>query len=317
MGRPPYWCGSCKECEEQRLGPEPGSQPDNENDSQDEKEIPGYPIGPAYYKRRKWKAFVESAPSHDPSKPCFAAYLALYPVSVEFDDDDHPLASRRPLFGIRIYDVTPQAGDVNRTRDLAVKINASTEWTRHTSGHGGPYYDRLEIIGMPLDARLSDLEKAKICAAYDDKEREARMATGDSGFYIPLRITDNLFRRVLIMIDRLEVDSGWESHLCRGWNTDEYWAADKMPPEESRDGSFAIVDWQPRPQGWEDIEEPIPPADLVLCRPKFPFELFALIIAADDMMRLGINKFYEHYVADGRLEQELRRAKEAAEGLSA
>lgn len=121
---------------------------------------------------------MEPAPCHNPSKPYFAAYLANYPISVDFNDDDQLPAHRRPLFGIRIYDVTPQAGDTDRIGDLAVRINAATSCARHGVGTG-LYYDRLEVIGMPLDSQqhLSDREKAWIYADYDKKERETRMAT--------------------------------------------------------------------------------------------------------------------------------------------
>lgn len=70
--------------------------------------------------------------------------------------------------------------------------------------------------------------------------------------------------------------------------------------------------WQPRARGWEAYEEPVPPADHVHLN-KYPFELFALVLESSSDIREGIDKLYEHFVADGRLDQELRRAKEAAQ----
>lgn len=75
-----------------------------------------------------------------------------------------------------------------------------------------------------------------------------------------------------------------------------------MPPEQSLYGSFSIVEWQPRLKGWEDAEEPVPPAHLVHC------------LIMDDKIRAGIDKFYEHYVVDGQLEQELNVRKKRRGG---
>lgn len=253
---------------------------------------------------------MEPAPSHDPSKPCFAAYQTVYRLSDEFDDDDKPSAHRRPLCGLRIYDVTPQAGDANRVRDLAVRINAATLESRKD----GPYCDRLEVIGMPLDSPgLSDLEKARICADYDETERDTRMATGDAAFYLPLRINDDSYRRSLVVIDKLDVTSDWEDCLItKSWSDsfEKAIIARKMGPEKSRFGTFFTVRWQPRPWGWEMLGEPAPPADHVHLL-KFPFELLSVELGSD-FAQPGIAKFYNHWVMDGLLDQELRRAEEAA-----
>jgi hypothetical protein len=298
------------------LGPKANENNNNNDDSaqDDERDIPGYPIGSSYHKVRKLKAFVEPAPSSDPSKPCFAAYLANYPISLDFDDDGHPPAHRRPLFGVRIYDVTTQASDADRIKALAVAINAATDATLHKAGTG-PYYDRFEVVGMPLDVQqqgLSDREKARICADFDDKEWDVRMGTGDAGFYIPLRIRDNLYRRNLVMIDRLNATSGWENRLAREWYTAETDALQRMDPERSSCGTFSVVWWQPRTRAWEDYGETVPPTDDVHLI-KYPFELFALVLGNQDFLRNGISTFYEHFVAHGRLEQELGRAKETAQ----
>lgn len=311
----------CVDCKEQGLGLSDDDYKnkynhiDGEDNSVDVGQVPGYPSGPPYYKTIRYKAFVEPAPSHDPNQPCFAAYLATYPVSVDFDDDDKPPAHRRPLFGTRIYDVTPQAGNADRIRDLALRILAATHLTLHQAGNG-PYYDRFEVIGMPLDSQhLSDREKVRICADYDEKERELRMATGDKGFYMPLRILDDLYRRGLVMIDRLDVNSDWEDHLLTDGRAEETKAVFKADPEQSRYGTFCVAYWQPRTKGWEDMEEAVPPADDVCLhgRTKYPFQLFALLLEHPDYSRQGIDKFYEHFVSDGRLDQELQRAKEAAQ----
>lgn len=175
--------------------------------------------------------------------------------------------------------------------------------------------NRFEVVGMPLDVQQQDVpdrEKARICADYDDKERDVRMATGDMGFNIPLRIRDNLYRRNLVMIDRLDVASGWEDRLAREWYTAETDALQRMDPERSSCGTFSIVRWQPRTRGWEDYGEAVPPADDVHLM-KYLFELFALVLGNQDFLRNGISTFYEHFVAYGRLEQELGRAKETAQ----
>lgn len=165
---------------------------------------------------------------------------------------------------------------------------------------------------MPLDSPgLSDRERARICADYDEKERETRMATGDAAFYLPLRIDDDSYRRSLVVIDNLDVTSDWEDFLVTESWSERGKIASKMEPEQSCYGSFFTVSWQPRPWSWEQFEEPTPPADHVQLF-KFPFELLSLSLGSD-YAQPGIAKFYVHWVKDGLLDQELRRAEEAVQ----
>ncbi|OIW28650.1 hypothetical protein CONLIGDRAFT_681595 [Coniochaeta ligniaria NRRL 30616] len=319
MGR----CMQCVECPDQGLGPEMDfgdiwmqSADDDivddyeEVDDQEEPkkeilQIPGRKYDSEFGKARRKKQFVEAAPSHD-GKPCFAAYQVTYALWEEPDDDDEPPANRRPLFGIRIYDVTPEA-DADRAKDLVVKFDTLLACARHQ-----PFYDRLEVVAVPLDAHLSDLEKAKICTAYDDAERASRMATCHYAFYIPPYITDRYYRRGLVMIDRLEADSGWENLFTESAARKTLVARNMEPvePAQSRYGSFSVVKWQPRPKTWEEDEETPPPADHAHCLEQ-PFEHFAYEFGCAGRLRRGIETFYIHYVDEGRLDHELQRAKEA------
>ncbi|KAB5539241.1 hypothetical protein GE09DRAFT_1137962 [Coniochaeta sp. 2T2.1] len=312
-------CHQCSECPEQDLGPpwdEESWQAYVDADG-NPVNIPGYPLYaliPHGAKAFKRKAFVEAAPSHDPSKPCFAAYSAVYRVSEEFDDE--PPAHRRPLYGIRVYDVTSQAGDPNRIRDVAAKINAAT--TPVVDEFSDCFGVRFEVVGLPLaddTESLTDHQKARVCANYDDEERWARMATGDTGFYVPLQLDGKLFRRALLMIDRLDAGSGWEKNMFENW--EDGGAGYPGPPGTTNPGrspygSVSVVSWQPRMSDWEEDDEPLPPPDKLHLL-KFPLETLPLLFDSYMELRSAIRTFYVHFVGEGRMDQELKRAKEAAQ----
>lgn len=122
---------SCCECRASGLGPEKdfgdfdsGDEAEETADDQGgtKNEIPGRNACLNYGKSRPTKQFVEAAPSHD-GKPCFASWIVPYPVWEKPDDDDKPPVNKRPLFGIRIYDVTPEA-NADRAKELATKLAA-------------------------------------------------------------------------------------------------------------------------------------------------------------------------------------------------
>ncbi|KAB5571760.1 hypothetical protein GE09DRAFT_1096771 [Coniochaeta sp. 2T2.1] len=258
------FCGQCSECAEQDLGP----TSDEENwqayvDADGNPvNIPGYPayaLIPYGEKARKSKAFVEVAPSHDPSKPCFAAYSAVYRVSEEFEDE--PPAHRRPLI-----------------RDVAAKINAATRPALDKFSEG--FGVRFEVVRLPLaddTESLTDHQKARVCADYDDEERRARMATGDTGFYVPVQLDNKLFRRALLMIDRLDAGSGWEKNMFKSWKDDG--AGPPGPPGTTNPGRSP----------------------------------YGSVSVSYMELRSAIRTFYVHFVGEGRMDQELKRAKEAAQ----
>lgn len=163
---------------------------------------------------------------------------------------------------------------------------------------------------MPLDPGLSDQEKGQICATYDDAERASRIAAGPYAFYIPPRIMDRWFRRALGMIDRLEPVSGWEDHLFSELQAQDPTITVYMDPGKSRYGSFCLVYWEPRLETWEDAEETPPPAGHVQCLKK-ALDTFSCEFGLGGELRNGIETFYIHYVDDGRLDDEIRLAKEA------
>lgn len=111
------------------------------------------------------------------------------------------------------------------------------------------------------------------------------------------------------MIDRLELDSGWE-HLLAESAASGTLTAGNMEPAQSRYGSYSYVYWQPRLKMWEENEDTTPPADHLHCL-KRPFEHFAYEFGSAGQVREGIETFYIHHVDDGRLDHELQRAKEA------
>ena len=274
----PY-CYQCKECREQDLGG--SSLESNTRDSV----IPGYPnYSPHPYigrKVNKSKKFVEAAPSHDVSKPRFAAYTAKYRLSEEFDDDDSPPAKRRPLYCTLIYDVTPDAGDPARTRDLAIRIYGRFVQDSMVNGFES-FGERFEVVGMSNAASDSQqpqtlAHKARMCADYDDQERNARMATGSDEFYIPLQLNDELHQRALVMIDRLNHETrDWDTRMLESWQDPRVKEFEYMAPEDSHCGSFAVVWWQPRIHGWEVNGADVPLPDYLHLR-TFPLEMFKLI----------------------------------------
>jgi hypothetical protein len=292
------FCQQCEECREQDLG---GIASEiNIRDGV----IPGYPHhSPHPYidrKVNKSKKFVEAGPSHDASKPCFAAYTAEYRLSEEFDDDDSPPGKRRPLYCTRIYDVTPEAGDAARTRDLAIRLYAAF-FQPSTITRSDGFGERFEVVGMSNSA--SDPQQrqtlARMCADYDDQERAARMATGSDEFYIPLQLSDDMFRRALVMIDRLNPETAdWDTRVLESWQDPRVKEFEYMAPEDSPCGSFSVVRWQPRMRGWEEDGEGVPPPDHLHLR-TFPLEMFTLMLLSGMDIRIGLSAFYEHFVADG------------------
>lgn len=126
---------------------------------------------------------------------------------------------------------------------------------------------------MPLDPGLAEQEKGQRCAAYDDAERASRMATGSYAFYIPPRITDDWFRRSLVVIDRLESVTEWEQHILTDPCSGDTRAAFKMDPAQSRYGTFSLVYWQPRLGTWKEAEETPPPAMSTAGRTRSSFSL--------------------------------------------
>lgn len=309
-------CYQCKECREQDLGG--SSLESNIRDSV----IPGYPhYSPHPYigrKVHKSKKFVEVAPSHDASKPCFAAYTAKYSLSEESDDDDSPPAKRRPLYCTRIYDVTPEADDAARTRDLAIRLYGA--FVRDsTVDRSESFGERFEVVGMSNTASDPQqpqtlAQKARMCADYDDQERAVRMATGSDGFYIPLQLNDDLHRRALVMIDRLNPETtDWDTRMLESWQDPRVKEFECMAPVDSPCGSFSVVWWQPRIRGWEEDGAGVPPPDHLHLR-TFPLEMFILMLWSGMDIRVGLKTFYEHFVADWRMDEELRRAREQATG---
>lgn len=310
------FCRQCSECGEQDLGPTSDGELWQAYVDADGNplNIPGWPahaLIPYAEKSKKFKAFVEAAPSHDPRNPCFTAYSAVYRVSEQFEDE--PPAHRRPLYGIRVYDVTSQAGDPDRIRDVAAKINAATRPALGYLSEG--FGARFEVVGLPLadgTESLTDHQKARVCADYDEEERRARMATGDAGFYVPLQLNDNFYRRALLMIDKLDAGGDWEEHMFKSWKED---GAHPPVPLETTDlgrspyGSVSVVWWQPRMSGWYEEDQP-PPDKLDLI--KFPLETLPLLVDSHMKFRSATRLFYIHFVGEGGMDQELKRAKEAA-----
>ncbi|KAK3385295.1 hypothetical protein B0H63DRAFT_181376 [Podospora didyma] len=317
-------CGACSECGTLKieLPPRPTRNDDDDDDDYAEppqKVIPGCTYGRDLGKVRRHKSFVEAAPSHEPSKACFTVYEVPYNAYVDFPyDEDNPPTDLRPIFCVRIYDVTPEAC-ASRARELAVRLHEATRKTRQNEIDGG-FYDRIEIVAFPLDASLSVEEKAKQCTAYDDAERACRMATGSAAWYIPWRIMDQRYRRGLMIIDRLDLDSEWEQHLlmepenrgsldCASYDKALSDQQD-LAPEESPFGSFSFVRWQPRLASEEMEGETVPSAADGLNFRTETFELFAHTLADQFRVREGMDIFYIHFAADGPLGDELRRAKE-------
>jgi len=128
-------------------------------------------------------------------------------------------------------------------------------------------------------------------------------------------MTDPYHRRSLVMIDRLDLESDWEQNLAAitgFWDSPEKAArneaADHTSPEESQYGSFCLVLFEPRPDGWRARSRPVPPPTQT--QPlKFPFEQLGLILDDPTMIRMGMETFYTHYVRRGRLDREMERVK--------
>lgn len=103
---------------------------------------------------------MEQAPSHD-GAPCFTAY------TVDAEN------MGRPLFAIRVYDTTPEAGGADRTRDLALKIHRGTEHER-VERQPAVDRDRIEVVGLPMAPDTPDERRIEACKAHHMAEVAAR-----------------------------------------------------------------------------------------------------------------------------------------------
>ncbi|KAH8882032.1 hypothetical protein GQ53DRAFT_734602 [Thozetella sp. PMI_491] len=138
---------------------------------------------------------VEQAPSHD-GAPCFTSYSI---------DSENKV---RPPFALRIYDTRPVAGDVEGTRQLALKIQRGTEAERWGIKPVDEERDRIEVTGLPLPADASNEQRFEACKTHHLAEIEARNATGKLDFYIPATYDTYGYWHAFIII--VHLGEGWE-----------------------------------------------------------------------------------------------------------
>jgi hypothetical protein len=188
---------------------------------------------------------VEPAPSHDGS-PCITAY------------DVDVINNTRPLYALRVYDTRPTAGDQSYIRELAEKLHVGTMDER-CSRMPADNRDRIEVVGLPLSADVSDEERTQICEEHHMAEIAARKAAGTADFYLPKNPDDlRTYERSLVIIDRLE--TGWEnaalnrSKLIWTSTADGSERRRKFPPSERHSdphGGFLYIRWDLTEKGRE------------------------------------------------------------------
>ncbi|KAK3933772.1 putative arca-like protein [Diplogelasinospora grovesii] len=236
---------------------------------------------------------VEAAPSHD-GAPCFTAYTV---------DEEN---KTRPLFALRIYDTRPNAGDVDETRDLAIKIHEGTEFERCDRA---PTYDRdrIEVVGLPMPSAdvTSDEQRIEICKAHHMAEVAARNKLGSADFYIPATFEVDGWWRGLVIIDRLE--DGWESAALNRPKPENGFLSERPPkvPESERFtnpfGGFMYFRWELTDMARREYEhDPLPETAIT----HYPIYKLAASLAS---LRDGMSAF-RCFVLEGGLDKELRLA---------
>jgi len=217
---------------------------------------------------------IEEAPSHD-GAPCFSAWegprpfmLALEPEDLERigEGEDH-INPQRPLYGIQIYDTTPDAGDPEHVRRMALTLHKLTfQYDGAPSGvmsrtdSDGCWVDRIDVFGLPMPEGTPTRERVDRCIAHSKQEIVHRILTFGADWYIPPTYKAPGHKRVVYIIDREEArwddkETGEEGEEGGPFITAQ-WAytrgSDIFPGEQDMPGA--------PPMGWgmsaEDVNVP-------------------------------------------------------------
>ncbi|KAJ9148556.1 hypothetical protein NKR23_g4904 [Pleurostoma richardsiae] len=234
------------------------------------------------------EAVVEEAPSHDRA-PCFTAY------SVD------PEETSRPLFALRVYDTTPEAGGADRTRQLALKVHSGTEIERCDVAPAVDR-DRVEVVGLPMAADTPDEQRIERCQAHHMAEVRARITARRVDFYLPATFDVEGWWRGLVIIDRLE--GGWEAVALGRPRPEKGFTSEggMIPPSERRTdphGGLLYVRWELTELARRENEhDPLPEVAVS----QYPIYKLANCLA-DLRDHMGA---FRQFVQEGGLERELQ-----------
>ncbi|KAK3371128.1 hypothetical protein B0T24DRAFT_305424 [Lasiosphaeria ovina] len=260
------------------------------------------------------KLVVEPAPSHD-GAPTFAAWMApldkLEPDTNSPDgySDSPPLTraeSCRPVFGIRIYDTTPDATG----KRAALLVRRISELTRDRIDKQDSDEDRIEVVALPLPASWTTEQRGAKCSEHNAAERKCRNALGNGAFaaswYIPEDDICDCMR--IWVIDRL--DNSWEQALRFPVPASDERRKHYRTKQDVKSvhGSFFefIYDKSPHPVYEDDEEEE--EEDTVAGH----YDLESLEKGLKEFrgFRGNIYWFFEaHFITEGVLEKELAHAR--------
>ncbi|KAF3024986.1 hypothetical protein E8E14_013931 [Neopestalotiopsis sp. 37M] len=243
---------------------------------------------------RPISTIVEQAPSHDRS-PTYAAYRNLPTGDNEM----------RPLFALRLYDTTAEAGSPDHVRRVAGVIHDRTWRHRSTVGRAAP--DRIEVAGLPAaivsdnQATTADHDEqlARRCRDHYLAEMAARKSAGQQrDWYIPGTFETDAYRFSIQVITRLS--QGWENAIDDAGPLKQLRPEDPSKAEADSFGTFLTVSWGVDDDAEVDkdtSDKPLPEIDVS------PHQIASLDGCLREM-RNRIEWFYNQYVPEGGIDRE-------------
>ncbi|KAF7524403.1 hypothetical protein G7054_g11421 [Neopestalotiopsis clavispora] len=234
---------------------------------------------------------VEQAPSHDGS-PTYASYRTL-PTPGNNNE-------KRPLFALRVYDTTAEAGSPDHVRRMAEAIYDRTWRHRSTVGRAAP--DRIEVVGLPVvlnsdDEAITadhDEQLARRCRDHHAAEMTARKGARD--WYLPGTFETDAYRYSIQVITRL--GEGWENAIDYAGPLTQLRLEDPSDTKADPFGRFLTVSWGVGDDvEVESSDNPLPEIDVS------PHQIASLAGCLREM-RNRVEWFYNHYLPKGGLDRE-------------